>query len=130
TWPGHLPGGQILAQNVSLVDLFPTLCDLADVPPPAGLDGRSLLPLLRGQQTEWPNIVYSELYHRYNGPSVMVKQDNLKYFRFEGKSWPEQLFNLATDPHEEHNLINDPAYASALQRLRTHLDSFGTVSLP
>ena len=107
--------------NVSLVDLFPTLCDIADVPIPDGLDGRSLVPLMEGNSNGWSNEVYSELHHPENGPSVMVKQDNLKYFRFNGRTWPEQLFDLEVDPKEEQNLIDDPAYAEDLARLRAKI---------
>jgi choline-sulfatase len=110
--------------NVSLVDLFPTLCDLVDVPIPEGLDGQSLVPLMQGQAAGWANTVYSELYHELNGPAEMVKIDDLKYFRFLGREWPEQLFDLAKDPEERHNLIADPAYAADLQRLRGRLDAF------
>ena len=125
-WPQRFAGNAaVVPQNVSLVDLFPTLCDIADVPIPEGLDGRSLVPLMEGRGGDWPNIAYSELYHPFNGPSVMVKQDHLKYFRFEGKDWPEQLFDLAADPDEDRNLIDAPEYAADLRRLRGQLEAFG-----
>ena len=117
-------GGQTVRHNVSLVDLFPTLCELAEIPVPTGLDGRSLVPLMQGDAADWPNEVYCELYHELNGPSEMVKQDHLKYFRFHGRDWPEQLFDLDADPEETRNLIDDPAYAADLQRLRARLDAF------
>ena len=79
---------QVIEQNVSLVDLFPTLCDLVDIPTPNELDGRSLVPLIEGCAEDWHNTAYSELWRVHNGPSVMVKQDNLKYFRFDnGAGW-------------------------------------------
>ena len=53
----------------------------------------------------------------------MVKQDHLKYFRFHGRDWPEQLFDLDADPEENRNLIDDPACAADLQRLHTRLDA-------
>ena len=56
----------------------------------------------------------------------MVKQDDLKYFRFEGKGWPEQLFDLAVDPDENRNLIDDEAYADDLKRLRAKADAFNS----
>jgi len=52
-------GSAIIQENVSLVDLFPTLCELAQVPIPNGLDGRSLVPLMEGRADDWPNEVYS-----------------------------------------------------------------------
>ena len=127
--PQSLPNVErIAAQNVSLVDLFPTLCDLVDVPIPDALDGRSLVPLMQGKTEGWPNEVYSEMYHHLNGPAEMVKFDDLKYFRFNERDWPEQLFDLSRDPEERHNLIGDPEYAGALRRLREKLDGFERTS--
>ena len=79
---------------------------------------------MEGNADGWPNAVYSELYNIRNGPSEMVKHGDLKYFRYHGKDWPEQLFDLAADPEENRNLIDDPAYAADLQRLRARLDAF------
>ena len=111
---------QVIEQNVSLVDLFPTLCELADIPIPDELDGRSLVQLIEGEDEDWPNTVYSELWKAQNGPSVMVKEGDLKYFRVDnGEGWPEQLFDLAKDREERHNLIDDPVYAEALGKLRS-----------
>ena len=125
SWPQRFPRGcDIVQHNVSLVDLFPTLCEIANVPIPDGLDGRSLVPLMEGRADGWRNEVYSELYHPFNGPSAMVKRDFLKYFRFEGKGWPDQMFDLAVDPRENRNLIDDEAYADDLAELRAKLDAF------
>ena len=110
---------RIIEQNVSLVDLFPTICELAEIPTPDELDGHSLLPLIEGNATDWHDTVYSELWRAQNGPSVMVKEGSLKYFRFDNdKGWPEQLFDLSKDPDERNNLIDAPTYADALSRLR------------
>ena len=122
--PGQAGTGRIVNENVSLVDLFPTICDLVDVPVPEGLDGRSLVPLMNGSSEGWPNEVYSELNHKENGPSGMVKENQLKYFRFDGRDWPEQLFDMESDPQENHNLINDPSRLDDVERLRAKLDVF------
>ena len=121
--PRHFEGGRVVHENVSLVDLFPTLCDLAHVPVPEGLDGRSVVPLARGGREDWPDTVYSELWGVQNGPSAMVKERNLKYFRFTERPWPEQLFDLERDPGERRNLVADPAYAADLARLRARLEA-------
>jgi choline-sulfatase len=106
------------------VDLFPTICGLADIPIPEGLDGRSLLPLMEGREVEGPDVVYSELWKAHNGPSVMVKEGPLKYFRFDnGEGWPDQLFDLVRDPEERRNLASDPAYTEPLARLRARCDA-------
>ena len=115
---------KIVEQNVSLVDLFPTLCELAEIPPPEELDGKSLVPLIEGNSTEWEDTVYSELWRAQNGPSVMVKEGSWKYFRYNNdKGWPEQLFDLTTDPDETNNLIDDTIHTDILTRLRTKADA-------
>ena len=66
----------------------------------------------------------NELWRAQNGPSVMIKQDSLKYFRFDnGAGWPEQLFDLSNDPDERNNLIDNPTYAQALESLRGKVDA-------
>jgi choline-sulfatase len=133
-WPQRFPGGgTTISQNISLVDLFPTLCEIANVPIPEGLDGRSVVPLLEGRSEDWPDEVYSELWDVHNGPSVMVKRGDLKYIRFDGHfgrpresgpdpiDCPDQLYDLAADPKETRNLCDDPAYATAAAELRAKL---------
>lgn len=58
--PGRLPGGRRFDQPVELLDLYPTLCDLLDIPHPPGLHGRSLLPLIEGKTDEHKKCVFSE----------------------------------------------------------------------
>ena len=53
-----------------------------------------------------------------------MTEGSLKYFRFDNnKEWPEQLFDLSKDPDERNNLIDAPAYADALSRLRAKADA-------
>ena len=115
---------QVVKQNVSLVDLFPTLCELADIPAPDELDGKSLVPLIEGNTGDWHDTVYSELWRAQNGPSVMVKEGDFKYFRFDNdRGWPPQLFDLSNDPDECNNLIDNPDYADVLSRLIAKADA-------
>ncbi len=61
TGPGFFGGGEI-AELVSLIDLPPTLLDAAGIPVPSGMQGRSFMPLLRGQRgTDWPGEVYIQI---------------------------------------------------------------------
>lgn len=114
----------IIEKNVSLVDLFPTLCELSDIPAPEELDGKSLVPLIQNETADWDNTVYSELWRAQNGPSVMVKEGNLKYFRFDNdKGWQDQLFDLSNDPHENNNLIDNPNYTEQLSKLQSKIDA-------
>lgn len=61
-WPGNSKAGIASNELVSLIDLAPTLLELAEAPPIPGLPGRSLLPLLKGESTEWRRYLFTE-YH-------------------------------------------------------------------
>ncbi len=62
-WPGHIAPGQRLRQPVSLIDMLPTVLDLADIPAPEGQQGQSLAPLLLGEEG-WQSrpIIFDEFY--------------------------------------------------------------------
>jgi arylsulfatase A-like enzyme len=59
-WPGHLPAGRRVETPVSMIDVLPTLLDLAGLPAPDVLQGRSLAPLLRGEINEAPPVILDE----------------------------------------------------------------------
>jgi len=109
----ELPRGRRLTENVSLVDLLPTLAELAGAPlePAAPLDGRSLVPLLeRGDG--WPDTVLGEyLAEGTSEPLLMVRRGRYKYVSCRGD--PPQLFDLAADPDELENLAGGAAHAEA-----------------
>ncbi len=75
---------------VSQVDLFPTLCDLLEINPPAWLQGRSLLPLVRGEAPEIREAVFSEInFHVAYEPQRAVRTQRWKYIRrFDGRTRP------------------------------------------
>lgn len=119
-WPAGLGRGGRIGQNVNLCDLFATLCEMAGIDAPAGLDSRSLVSLMRGQVEGWRNETVSQ----YETDQVMIKQDHLKY-QYYGPAYPELLFDLQADPAEEKDFLNDPAYADAVQRFRQRLGQLG-----
>lgn len=119
-WPAQFEGGQVVDENVNLCDLFATLCDLCEIPVPAGLDSRSLVPLMEGDTTGW----YNETVSQYDSDRVMIKRDQLKY-QWYGEAVPEVLFDLEQDPDENENYVDDPAYADALVWFRQRLGELG-----
>ena len=111
-----------VAQNVSLVDLLPTLLDLAgDGQPldlPDSLDGHSLLRLLQsGADAEWPDLAIADFTAGgAPGPIRMVRHGRHKYVHLAGH--PALLFDLQTDPDEMVNLAGQAHWADAEARLR------------
>ena len=116
--PG-LQQGVISDQLVSLIDLFPTLMDMAGLDHPQGLDGVSLLPLCRGDASGRPGYVFSEFHSNFSNTGIaMWRQGPWKYIRYSG--YPPQLFNLEDDPEEIHDLSQ--SHPHIVQDLNTRLE--------
>jgi choline-sulfatase len=106
-------GHRRIEANVSLVDLLPTLVDLAaagaQVPDIGPLEGRSLLPLIDEEGAIWSGTVYGELTcEGVTEPVVMIKSGALKYILSETAG--PMLYDLRTDPDEVINQSGGPAY--------------------
>lgn len=142
-------GGEVIDGMVSQVDLFPTLCDLIGIDHPDWLQGKSLLPLVRGEADEIHEEIFAEInYHSYYDPQRAVRTKKWKYIRhwyptarpgdlncdgspsksyFLERGWRqktqprEQLYDLIFDPFETHNLALDPAYQHARNAMRRRL---------
>jgi choline-sulfatase len=114
--------GQRVSQNCSLVDLLPTLTDLASggqVPHRPALadhcDGRSLTALLHGSDPNWVDEALIEFTGEgVYAPALILRQGHYKYVYCEGD--PGMLFDLQQDPAELHNLCTEPAFAALAQR--------------
>lgn len=123
--PGRIAGGRTVRANVSLVDIFPTLCELCGLPVPSGLDGRSFAGLLRGDpQPDWPDIAISENWQPSLGedfvPASMLKKGSCKLSRFGDHPDPV-LHDLSIDPGEFRNVADDPVYAEIRRGLEEEL---------
>jgi choline-sulfatase len=113
-----------VSQVVSLVDLLPTLVELAgDGAPPEladELDGHSLIPLLQGDASRWDDLALGEyLGEGALAPVLMIRRGRFKYVASEPD--PDQLYDLAADTHELHNLAERAEYADLLRVLRAEV---------
>ena len=108
-------------KNVSLIDLLPTVVELADDERgresiTTRYDGFSLLPLLRNEAGDRPDTVFAEMSGEgLQSPSIMIVEGPYKYVHCEGD--PALLFDRSTDPHETRNLAGQPGFADLQTRL-------------
>lgn len=113
--PG-IPRNETREALVYLRDLFPTTCDLADVPVPDSVQGRSLTPVLRQADTEFREYAFGY----YRDVQRMVRDDRWKLIWYP-QAHREQLFHVAVDPHELHDLSASAEHEQTRARLRTAL---------
>jgi arylsulfatase A-like enzyme len=104
------------------IDLAPTLLELAGLPAPARAQGQSLVPLVEGRQPAWRHEFFYE--HHFKHPRIPdnegLRTEQWKYLRFvDQQPVYEELYDLAADPLEEHNLAKEPASAATLAEMRT-----------
>jgi choline-sulfatase len=99
----HRPG--ICDRPVNLLDLFPTLVELCGLSTIESHDGVSLVPLIQDPQTHWPRPAVIE----YKRGNAAVRSERYRYIRY--RNGGEELYDHETDPHEWHNLADDPAHA-------------------
>jgi choline-sulfatase len=113
--PGRFAPRRV-TRHVSLVDLLPTLVELGtgDGSPPdpaAGVDGQSLVSLLKGDDSQWDDTTLAEiLFESAIAPCFMIRRGRYKYIYSEPD--PEQLYDLEADPNELENLAGRPGYGS------------------
>ncbi|HYZ82663.1 MAG TPA: sulfatase [Solirubrobacteraceae bacterium] len=150
--PG-MPPGVAHDELVSHLDIFPTICELAEIDAPSWLQGRSLVPLVSG--TEPPGTrseIFAELtYHAAYEPQRAIRTERFKYVRrFDDYPYPvlancddgpskdaylargwatrpvarERLHDLFFNPGEGRNSIDDPAYTDVVSDLRSRLEAW------
>jgi choline-sulfatase len=119
--PGRFAPSRV-SSPVSTMDLLPTLVGIAGGDGHAlddDLDGESLLPLLAGEHDDRQVVVAEYLAEGAVAPIVMLRRGSWKLIHSPAD--PDQLFDLAVDPWERHNLAEDPVAAGVLAELRAEV---------
>jgi arylsulfatase A-like enzyme len=110
-WPGHVPAGAVSRDPASALDLLPTFCDLAGAPQPeAKIDGRSLASWLRGEESSPPPQPFFCYFHARKGLEAIRAGRYKLHFSSPGDPrpfTPIALYDLSTDPGEEHDVARD-----------------------
>jgi N-acetylglucosamine-6-sulfatase len=126
-YPKLIKPGTVRDEFALNIDLAPTVLSLAGVRMPAAMQGRSLIPLLRGARIAWRNSFLVELYSDRVFPRIAkmgykaVRAAGWKYIHYLELEGMDELYDLRTDPYEMTNLINQPQAATALERMKSEL---------
>ncbi len=116
----------VIEELVQNIDYAPTILDIAGCEIPQDMQGRSLLPLLKGEEVEWRKGIY---YHFYEYPAEhMVKRhygvrtDRYKLIRFyyDIETW--ELYDLESDPEELHNIYSNVENQEIIKELKMELE--------
>ena len=123
--PNLIPAGRKATGMAANIDIAPTVLDAAGLVPPAGLDGVSLLPMLRGEKTSVRDALLYEYYWERNFPQTptihALRTDRYKYIHYQGIWDTDELYDLSSDPHEVTNLIASPAHQTTVTDLNRRL---------
>jgi arylsulfatase A-like enzyme len=130
-WPGVTKPGSTCDAMALNLDFAPTLLAAAGASVPADMQGRSLVPLLKGETpADWRTSMYYRYYHYPQHHKVQphygvrTQRHKLIYFN-KLNQW--ELFDLEKDPHELKNVYADPAYAPVVKELKEELARLKTL---
>jgi len=125
-FPGRVKAGQVDSRHIVLnTDIAPTLLELAGVPVPSWMQGRSWVPLLEGRETPWRDAF---LYAYYEYPAVHcvrkhrgVRTQRWKLIHYWEQPEEWELYDLQNDPDETTNLADRPEQAERIHQLQAKL---------
>ncbi len=124
-WPGHIKPGSVSGGMILNVDFAPTLLAAAGQDVPADMQGRSFLPLMRGEKpADWRTAMYYRYYHYPQHhrvqPHYGIRTEQYKLIYFNKiDQW--EFYDLTQDPYELRNLYSDPAQAETIKKLKAEL---------
>lgn len=104
--------GKECAEPVSLLDLYPTLVEMCGLPKNENLDGTSLLPWIQNPELQTGRYVRT----MFNPGNVAISERDWRYIRYVDGA--EELYHIAEDPYEWHNLADHKKHSSVLERFR------------
>ena len=130
--------GTVVEEVVANIDIGPTVFEAAGLKTPGYMDGESFLQLAQGKDIPWrKNFLY--MYYWENAfpqsPTVFcLRGDQYKFITYYGIWDTSELYDLKNDPHEQHNLVDDPEYRPIVNKMRrdlyAKLDEVGGMKIP
>lgn len=107
--------GKVCKKPVQLLDIYPTLLDLAGLKADPKLEGHSMAPLLRKPDTDWPHMARTSF-----GPgNYSIRSERYRYIHYNDGS--EEFYDHSTDPHEWHNLADKSDLAAVIAKHKAFL---------
>ncbi|MBL9191489.1 MAG: sulfatase [Opitutaceae bacterium] len=136
--PKLIRPGTVVDQVVANIDIAPTVMEVMGLKPAAHFDGRSLVPLLRGEQVKWRDYFLYVYYWERNYPQsptvFALRGDRYKFITYYGLWDSNELYDLQSDPDEMKNLINDPAHRTTTETMTKQLyammEQLGGMQIP
>ena len=119
--PNGNKAGEVCTRSVSLLDIYPTLIELCDLPRVKGLEGTSLLPQLNDVSAKRNNPAITTWH--YNNHAA--RSQNFRYIRY--RDGTEELYDHRTDPGEHNNIADDPERDSIKRKLATSLPTTNVI---
>jgi arylsulfatase A-like enzyme len=128
--PGVTHAGGVSERFVSLLDIYPTLAELCGLTPPAYLDGRSLVPLLKDPKAPWESTAITGLCDKRGTDLayVSIRHELGRYTRYGSEE--EEFYDATKDPHEWTNQIDHAEYANTVKKLRNLVPAFAEAAKP
>ena len=123
-YPHLIRSGSVCEKMALNVDIAPTILELAGIKAPEGIQGHSMVPLLKGEEApnwrkEWLYEYYDE---RFAAKSRGVRTEKYKLIQYWAVTPEEfELYDLQADPHELNNLYGDPHYAKLAEHLKDRI---------
>ncbi len=117
-----------------LVDVYPTLCDLAGLPIPETLEGSSLVPVLEKPEREWKTAAFTEYPRKLWGHGRAIRTSRYRYVEWEseesGEIFATELYDHESDPGETVNIAEHEGNAELIQKLSQELKAGWKAHLP
>lgn len=137
-YPEVLKGGQTINHMIQNIDVAPTILELAGIQKPAQMQGRSFMPILKGEDVAWRDRIFYEYYWEYAFPQTPtmhgVRTDRYKLIRYHGVWDTNEFYDLQEDPYEMNNLIASEEHQGLIEALTAEiydwLETTGGMQIP
>jgi arylsulfatase A-like enzyme len=124
-WPGHIIPGSRNSELVQNIDYAPTFLGAAGITPPSWMQGIDLVPLITGKQKKLSRTNLYYHFYEYNADHTVLEHLGVRGNRYKliyfytVNEW--ELYDLQSDPQEQHNLSRSPKHRQTLQKMKIEL---------